>query len=246
MKGKKSGEKGKREKKRKTIEKKGTKTEKVCEIFEIEKGEKEKTIKSCGVEEQETGSKEQIKKENEILKNFFIWAGIIAFAIILIFVMLNSVKKFEYKGVEFNLERYGDLIFYRTRFPVTYEGKDATYNFYIRNDPRKLEKEVPFNGELVILKDLVINSTENLNCNGDGIIAIANLLNLYNVIGTEVIKDENATCDDIFGRYVWVNIKEGNNTEIGEFGLNGACYNIYVNNCEILPATERFLLETLI
>jgi hypothetical protein len=88
--------------------------------------------------------------------------------------------------------------------------------------------------------------TNSFNCDGDGVIGIANVLNLYKIIGTQVIKDENASCDDLLGRYMFLNIKEGNETKINDYGLKGACYNIEVKGCDILPATERFMLETLI
>jgi hypothetical protein len=88
---------------------------------------------------------------------------------------------------------------------------------------------------------MVINMTNDFNCNGDGIIALANLVKLYSIMGASVIKDENATCD-LQGSYMFLRIENGNQTKIEQFGP--ACYKIYVNNCEILAGTEKFMTET--
>ena len=113
------------------------------------------------------------------------------------------------------------------------------YNFFLRNDPRK--SKVDFNGELEIKKLAVMNSEEEFSCDGNGIIAVANLRQLYEMVGTKIIRDENATCDSE-GRYIYINLKEGEKTKIEQIGK--ACYDIVINNCEILEGTERFMVET--
>ena len=58
-----------------------------------------------------------------------------------------------------------------------------------------------------------------------------------------MVKDENATCD-ISGRYSYFTLKPGNETKIKqEFPF---CYDIVVNNCEVLEATEKIMLEILV
>ena len=220
------------------------KKEEVCEIFDIEKNGKEETIKSCGVEEIKSPSPEQIKKEKKI----FISIGLVLLGLVLMFLaflfMMYLTSNFEVDGVKFSIDK-GTVVgmtLYKTFLPVTYNGANANYNFWLRTDPRKLN-EINFSGSLVLQKNMVLNTTDLLNCNGDGIIAAANVVKLYNVLGVKVIKDENASCDPQ-GRYMFLNIQEGNETKVEQFGP--ACYNINVNNCEILPATERFMLETFI
>jgi hypothetical protein len=78
----------------------------------------------------------------------------------------------------------------------------------------------------------------NLTCDGDSIIALANLENLHTVIGASWVIDNNATCDE---RYNLYKIIEANKTEIVE--ISPRCYEVRVANCEILPATERIMLE---
>ena len=185
--------------------------------------------------------KKQIKQENKILKIFIF--GIIGFILVIVLfaLFMNSLSGFEHEGVKFNVVKEGELILYRTALPVIYRGEEDEYNFYLRNDPRKLN--VSFEGSLDILENVVINETGNFICGGDGVIAIANIVNLYKILGTDVIKDDTADCD-IQGRYMFIRLRQGNETSIEEFGP--ACYNININNCEILEGTERFMIETFI
>lgn len=208
-----------------------------------EKTGKKKTKKQLQEEkEKRIEKKEQIKSEDKILKNFLIGIGIIILVVIFIMVFSGLSKGFEYEGVRFKIVQEGDLILYQTAIPVIYQGETVPYNFYFRNDPRKL-KDISFEGEINLAQIMVINSTGDFNCDGDGIIAMANLLNLYSVSGIEVIKDESATCDEE-GRYGLIQLQEGVETNIEKFGP--ACYNININNCEILKALERLMLESFI
>ena len=194
------------------------------------------------------------KENTKTLRKLFLGILIFISILILIVFFVRSINSFEYRGLKFKTEKYGELIIYQTSFPVysqkvsTLTGKAikdkyvADYNIYIRNNPTKLEK-IPFDGEIVLLKNMVVNTEEEFNCNGDGIIAIANLAELFRVINTKVITDPNATCDSE-GRYIYLNILAGNESKIGKYGP--ACYNLYINNCEILKVTEKYIVETLI
>jgi hypothetical protein len=82
---------------------------------------------------------------------------------------------------------------------------------------------------------------KDFKCEGKGIIAIQNLLNLYKFIGITVMSDENATCDPE-AKYTFIQILEGSETKIEQTGQS--CYNIYINNCEILEGTEKLMIET--
>jgi hypothetical protein len=220
------------------------KGEEVCEIFNIEKDGKEETIKSCGIEEEKTASKEQIKKENKMFRNIMIILGGFVLLFATYFFIMNSFNHFQYNGVNFDVDKT-DMIgktLYKTSLPVSYNGTRADYNFYLRGDPR-ITKNIPFDGNITFGEEMVLNATESFNCNGNGIIAVANVMKLYNLIGTKVIKDENATCDPE-GRYMFVRMQEGNKTSIEQFGPS--CYNINIKDCEILPGTERFMLETFV
>jgi hypothetical protein len=237
-------EKEKREKDKKTRE------ENISEIFEVEKEGKTEVIEVHGVEEskqevveEKAPSESQIKKEKKIFMNvIFVMLGLVL-VFLATYLLIHYTRNFEYRGIRFYIDKE-DLIgitLYKTSLPITIEnGTKGNYNFYLRKDPRTL-KDVTFDGNLTIKKDVVINMTNNFNCDGNGIIAIANLVNLYSIMAANVIRDENATCDPE-GRYMFLRIEDGNATKIEQFGPS--CYKMYINDCEILEGTEKFMIET--
>lgn len=167
---------------------------------------------------------------------------IVCFAIIIFILVayfyINSLRSYTYEGVEFTTVQEGELILYQTSIPVPYEGGMAPYNFYLRTNPKKLQN-VPFdNSDFKLMQNTVLNFQDEFDCEGYGIIAIANLVQLHSSMGINIIKDENATCD---ARYNFMNITLGDKTEIQKIDEN--CYNIVINDCEILPGTERMMLE---
>jgi hypothetical protein len=216
------------------------KKKEVYEIFKVENEKGEKEVKACGTLEQNHSTKEQINYQNKLLRNIFIVLGILIFSFVGGYFLINSMKHFEYRNVSFVVVE--EIAPYRTELPVIYKGEEVPYYFYLRNDPRKLEP-IPFDGELVFLKNMVINISEDFNCDGNGIIGVANLLKLYEILGVKVIKDENASCDPE-GKYMFVQIEGGNETRIEQFGPT--CYKLQVNDCEILEVTERFMIETFV
>ena len=236
---------GLKNKKNSFISKENTpKKEEVCEIFDVEKKGKKEEIKSCGIEEEKSASNEQMKKERSIfMKLTVIMTGLVLF-FLAFYLMSYFTNHIEVQGVNFEIVKMGQLIFYKTSLPTMYNGTKADYNFYLRTDPRKLVN-IPFDGSISLSSNMVLNMTDDFNCNGDGRIAVANVQNLYSFLGVKMIRDENASCDPQ-GRYMFLRITGGNKTEISEYGISGGCYNMEVNNCEILPATEKFMLDTLI
>ncbi len=186
-------------------------------------------------------NKEQLDKERKQLRNVLLGLGIFVIVLALAVFFISSIKSFEYKNTKWDIVREGNLILYNTKIALVNEKGEnyMNYNFFLRNDPRKLN--VDFNGELEIKELAVINAEEEFNCDGDGIIAVANLNQLYQIVGTKVIRDENATCDSE-GRYMYLNLKSGDKTKIEQTG--NACYDIIISDCKILEGTERFMVET--
>lgn len=188
-------------------------------------------------------AKGQINQEKKQLRNLLLGLGIFVILLALAVFFIGSIKSFEYKNTKWDIVKEGDLILYNTKIALFNEKGEQymNYNFFLRNDPRKLGKDVEFNGKLELKELAVINAEEEFNCDGDGIIAVANLNQLYEIIGAKIIRDENATCDSE-GKYMYINLKSGEKTKIEQTG--NACYDILISNCEILPATERFMIET--
>jgi hypothetical protein len=233
------------------------KKKEVCETFNVKENGKEKVVESCGIEEEKIATEGQIKKQNKLFKSIIlVMLGFLAFFFLILFVNY-SINHFEVDGVEFEIDTKAIVgtTLYRTSIPGSidengnftignYDKNKADYNIWFRNDPRMLIEEVPFEGDLTLLKNIVLNQEGNFACNGD-YIGIQNLLNLYSHAGAEVISDANASCDDL-GRYALLEIINGNETRIEEYNNYGECYKIEVSDCEILPATERFLFELIV
>jgi len=221
--------------------KKNTSKEKVSEIFEVKEDKKEKIIQASGMEEKEVVKKGQIKEENKMLQNLFFGILIFILAMIGTYMYLNSIGKFEYRGIDFDIVEEGKVVFYHTMIPMKSADRIIHYNVFLRKDPRKTDK-VPFEGSFYPLEMMVLENTESFSCNGDGGIAMLNLQQIFSTFGTKIIRDENAKCDE-FGRYMYVKMQSADYTGIEQVGP--ACYNMNVNNCEILDVTEKFILEML-
>jgi hypothetical protein len=222
----------------------------------MERKNKKEHKEAEDTEVEQISREKQRKAQNKILRNMLIGILILLAGVVLIIFASKSLSHFEYRGVKFDIVRFCDagppcLILYRTTMPVKTEKnttvivnqseKNADYSFYFRNDPRK--STVDFNGTIKFGDNMVFNSEADFSCNGYGAIAGANFNQLFKVLETKVIRDENATCDPS-GRYVFVDVKPGNETRVEQFGP--ACYNIYVKDCEVLEGTEKFMIEALV
>jgi hypothetical protein len=224
--------------------KKSKKEEKkeVHEIYEVKKDGKEKIIETEGTIKEEPVKKGQKSDENKILVSILICLGFLVLMVAAYFIASRSATQFKYDGVKFTVMKQGELTLYQTSFPVIYKGNKSIYNIYLRNDPRILDKKVPAPDTPLVIDNTVVNITKEFNCNGDQVIAIANIVNLYGAIGKKIIKDANASCDSN-GRYMYLTIQPGNETQIEKVGPN--CYNIDISKCEILDGTERFITKML-
>lgn len=240
------------------IDKKEEKKE-VHEIFEVKKDGEEKIVESSGLEKEKPATSEQIKKESKMFKKVLIVIAVLSLVFLAVILLVNYFNHFSVGGVSFEIDRttLAGKTIYKTTLPgkiddngkfvmgIFETGKAtlANYRLYLRTDPRILDK-IPFHERITqVKKENVIKIGEGLDCDGKGILAVANILKMYEVIGGNIIKDANASCD-MKGRYGWINIQKGEETSLERIGP--ACFNVYVKDCEILPATEKFILETLI
>ncbi|MBU0959081.1 MAG: hypothetical protein KKB31_04000 [Nanoarchaeota archaeon] len=209
---------------------------------DLKKEVEEKIIEDLAMER----AKKQVQQHNRILKGFFVFVILLVVIFVAWSLVSYNNSKFEYKGVEFSI--VDEIAPYRVQIPLassgitgaaTGEGNDAY--FYLRKDPRSLEY-IPFYGAIDFRRNLVMNSTGDIKCEGMGIVGTYNLANLYRLLGTTVATDPNATCDNE-ARFMFVQIEEGNETKIEKIGT--ACYKLTFKDCEVLEVTERFFVETL-
>jgi len=223
--------------------------EEISEVFEVEKDGKEKIIETHTVEktEEKPVSETQIKKENKVFKGIIITMVGFLLIFLVVYFIITSMAKFEVDGVKFKMIKEGELILYQTSIPVFIgeEKTEADYNFYLRTDPRTLEEKVPTQGEVVFRKNLVLDvTTEDLFCEGDWTIAVANTQNLYTLLGFNIsVKDKKKKYQPE-DEYMFITINKGNRTEIR--ANNESAYEININNCEVLPAFEKLMLETFV
>jgi hypothetical protein len=214
--------------------------EKIAEEKVDEEVSKENNLESVNEEEEKKDN--QKKAQNKQLKNILMIFGGLLVIFLLGFALVDSVRHFEYNGLKFNVVKEQDLIFYNVAFPIysSITGNPiANYNIYLRKDPRELDA-IPIKGGMVLREDLVIEMKDEFKCDGDGIIALANFVKSFKLIGTEVIKDPEAGCDEE-RRYVHMTIQPGNETSIDQTGP--ACYIMEIKDCEILEGTEKFIVE---
>lgn len=217
-----------------------------------EKKTKSKSAKADSIKENKSETKTEKPKSHAFSKESksVILVLVIALVFVAFALTINYLRTrsniIDYHGVDFVMEKTGALVFYHTQIPYYAKDKKIMYNFWIRNNPKTLEKEIPFQGELYVRPIIVFNMTgSDFHCDGDGIIAMANLKQLYEVLGSQVVIDPTATCETEYAetpRYVYVNIQPGEKTWIEQ--VSKACYTIHVKDCEILPATERYMTET--
>jgi len=201
------------------------------EVSKKSKEEKEPTVNS---------------QENKILKLIFLTVVFVLIIMAGMYFYVQDQSIFHYKNIEFGKNKIGDITFYETKTLST--ANDGTlFGFRLRTRPSVLEN-IPFKNveDLKLLKFNGYNYEKNksFNCEGNGIIAMANLQRLFEKQGMNLIRDPNSTCDPE-GRYNYFNIKYGDSTQIKEVGPN--CYDIIIsgddNQCQILQATEKLMVE---
>lgn len=185
--------------------------------------------------------------------------GVMVFAIIaiaLIPLISKQMNKFEYNGLTFTKEKFGEIPIFHYYYYIGETGKEHQYNIYIRIDPRKNNVSVegdigyPKTGDTVFVS---FNSTGLLKCENvlREMHTIADFLNGNGYVVKAGNPDETfakqnnityVTCETR-PRNMVILITPGNETKI--LSKNN-CQLITVNNCELLPAIEKFVVRSLI
>tara|TARA_Y100000034_G_scaffold49522_1_gene61246 strand:- start:1292 stop:1951 length:660 start_codon:yes stop_codon:yes gene_type:complete len=208
--------------------------------------------------------KRTTKKINKETKQLYwilvVMAGLILF-FLLISVGIQSTKKFEYDGLVFTKETFGEIpVFHYYRYFNSPNGELIKYNLYLRKDPRK--NEIPITGEIFLpIKQTVFISVNSTGLGGEedecefNAVAVAGLTNFLRDNGlsakgaipdkgiAEENKFEHATCDTHIGSVV-ILIQKGEKTEIKMKGLS--CYIMDIADCGLLDAVEKFEVEALV
>ena len=196
------------------------------------------------------------EKQNSYIK-YLMFGMIVILLIILAFAFKPKEKtRFGYLGMEFERVMFDKIPLYQTSVQsinrVTGEATGQNYIIYFRNDPRKLE-HIPIIGRIRLTREVVIaldKSITEANCLNSTLAAL-NMGQFMNAAGIKALRgttnltengEENlnyASCE--LSDNISVIITEaGNKTEIVQESTN--CYKIRVNNCQVVEATEKFLI----
>ncbi|NCO18309.1 hypothetical protein COT60_02370 [Candidatus Pacearchaeota archaeon CG09_land_8_20_14_0_10_30_9] len=207
---------------------------------------KEKKQTNISKKKEEFENERSENQENKILKMIFLIVGVVFLLIAGIYFYTQSQINFTYKNIEFQKTKIGEIDFYETKTLATADD-GSLFGFRLRTKPSVLEN-IPFENvdELRLMKvnGYTYEDNKTFDCEGDGVIAMANLQRLFSKQGMSVLRDPNSGCDSE-GRYNYFTLKYGSATEINEIGLN--CYEIVIQGndaqCQILPATEKLMVE---
>ena len=203
-------------------------------------------------EEKDTKIDKQLKKYLPLL----IGLGVLVVVFVVFYFAFAGLGKVKYEGLTFIKERYGDVQVYHYSYVTEISsGRVRAIDVFVRGNPA--ENEVPIDSKIIYPTGknvyLSINSTE-INMCEDTMIAIAGLSGFLanNEIplkaGTpdrEESKRNNSTyltCAS-YPSSLTISLKAGEETKITR---TGNCYNIEVSNCEILPALEKFIVQSIV
>jgi hypothetical protein len=174
-----------------------------------------------------------------------------------LYYAFSGLGKVNYNGLVFVKQRFGSLTVYTYHYNTLSESGEVVQNeLYLRTNPA--ENSVPIEGKITYTIGetvfLGINSTGLNECEY-GSIAAATMVsflfanNIAVKSGTpdrEAAEQKNQThitCGKHPTNMVII-IQESNETKITQPGLY--CYNIEVANCEILPAVEKFIVQSIL
>ena len=208
---------------------------------------------------------ETTKKENnkygpansQFLVLVFIIVGIILIMLLVPIIYHDLFEKFEYAGVKFEKIAVGKIQFYYGVFPIIYmKNLTATYNLYLRIDPRKnnisvntnlsLSENVTFSlsGALERCEDMVLSQTALgqfikafpwvKNINGGAL-----ELETANRTGLKQIDCRNASQSNTI---LIVALSEAPSISKGS---RDNCYILSVGDCKYLETTERFIISAI-
>jgi len=199
------------------------------------------------------------------------WAVILMASIILIivvipFVKMNYLDKFDYHGLTFQKTQLGEIEFYSTKFPVLAATGNVIGNYAVnlRNDPRELENitvkatfddiDFRFHKENGAIKydPVYISLDPFMGVCEDSTIAV---LTLSGFLGDSGLDVKSASMDKEYAEannFTYkrcaddssvIMITQGDVNKITEIG--DVCYEIRFKDCDILKVSERFVLKML-
>lgn len=225
-----------------------------------EDGETEKDMN----ESEEKSDKNIKSRQNRQLMVIIILMGVLFISLFIPsayrYIIKNYINDIEYNGIEFYKVKSGSLVFYESVIPLLNE-KDEEIGTYIarfKTDPRELANiPVDYKIERDGLK-FRSNNTVYISMNSSMENCSDNNIALFDF--SSFLSDSGLTIKPAFTNITYANqsgytyadcqhsskntiikVDSGNKTEIIRERTN--CYKIVYNQCEIIPALERFNLR---
>jgi len=208
--------------------------------------------------ETEESSLSQEKKSRELY-----WILGVMVGLIIIFFLASSVfqsfRTFTYEGLTFSKEFLGEIPYYRYSYnsKITPNAINPTpINLVLRIDPR--ENTIPIDGEIEFPYGNIIYITvsgegitqcpySTLSIGSMGSFLASNGLSIKGATQNETEAEEfnllHVTCDTFPGAPT-IAIQSGEETRITRD--ENRCYTIEVADCEILPAVEKLMVQSLL
>lgn len=222
----------------------------------MKKEKKEEKIKK-----QEVPAEEKPKKKD----NQLYWIlGAMAVLVVVFFIsysIFSNINKVEFNGLTFTKEMFGEIPVFHNYYNFMSNGELFQYNLYLRNDPRKnkvpitgnaIDDGIEFSQENYIYISLAPDALVGCEYGSVGLSSLASFLadNQLNIKGAaadeELARQNNvayANCETHPDDSVIV-VKNGDETRIVHDKKN--CYIIDVANCEIIPAVEKFQIQSIL
>ncbi|MFH1521779.1 MAG: hypothetical protein ABIF18_02360 [archaeon] len=198
----------------------------------------------------------QLKNEDRQLLWFFIIIGIIFATVLVSYFGAESLKSFEYAGVDWMIEDYENLRIYHGMF-IALNNANLNYNIFLRGDPR--ENDVPTEGTFDKFKygGIISITPEVDRCRGELSRVMLDLgAFLKQGVGVgpltsgstdESVANESgrrfAQCGNVHDRALV--IIELGASSVTQDRSNPYCYIIRASDCNDVSSVERFMVKTI-
>lgn len=221
----------------------------------MKKEKKQKEAAENGVDENVL-EKEKSEKRSEMDKQLKWVIGmmiaVVVIAIIIYFIVQGK-SKFYYGGLDFEKVMYDKLLLYHAKIPITSQtgAVVANYNLFLRNDPRHLE-DINVSGKIRLKTKTIVSldPEAETGCTDAGLTG-ASFFSFLKYAGIQAglaYSDKNysllmnksfVNCDTNTSASV-IMIEKGDRNEVRQEKQD--CYVIEFKDCDILKATERFMV----
>ncbi|RMF55858.1 hypothetical protein D6745_00940 [Candidatus Woesearchaeota archaeon] len=206
------------------------------------------------------GRKSKRESEDRRVIIFFVVVLIVFAAFLIPYFYLEGLKRFDFGGIKWKIEKYKSGDIYHGRFVSLNPHFNNTHNLYLRVDPRKNNVKVEGNLSNFRYGSAVSFDRRVSECKGDIPVTVITLGQfLMYGIGTlklevgyfdknySVEKNESfIDCNYKNKKRTIVILKMGNESKVSVSPENPSCYIIEVRDCKDIAPIEKFMVQSVI